>query len=399
MGGAAGMVLAGEFFGFYSQEEALKVIDFNAIGLLFGMMIIVEILRQTGFFRYLAIKGVKFSRGSPWKILVFLGLVTAFLSMLIDNMTTLLIIGPVTILVAEILGISPFPLLLGETLLSNIGGIGTLIGDPPNILIGSRAGFSFNDFIIHLFPLAVISTFFTLGVLGLIFWKFLHRKPKKIEQIFTLREEEVLRDRKSLGKCLFALAGVVVLFVLEPVFGLKPAFVAFLGASLVLLLVRPKLKEVLDRVEWSMLIFFGSLFVLVGGVEKSGVLEFFARGIVGLSGESLFLSTLLIVVFSVLLSGVIDNIPYTATMIPVVLLIAQKGINPEPLWWGLALGAGIGGNLTPVGSAAGVIALSLSEKTRHPITFLNWLRTGTLVTILTTFLALFFVWLFFSHFL
>ncbi len=396
MVGAVAMMIAGMFLGFYTQEEALRAIDFNTIGLLAGMMVIVGVLRGTGFFRYLAIVGAKLAKGDPWKLLLSLGLLTAVISMLIDNVTTILLVAPVTMLISDILGINPLPILLAEVLLSNIGGVGTLVGDPPNIIIGSAAGFSFNSVVIHLMPVVGLVMGISLLLLRFIHGKALIGRSKNIERIVQMRAGEAVKDKRTLTKCLLALGAVLVLFILETRLNLKIAFIAFAGAALTLALVRPDLKKTFDQVEWPILIFFVGLFIIVGGLDETGVPRMLGQQL-ALFSYNPILITLLIIWISAIFCSFVNNIAYTVAMVPVIRHIAAMGMNSNPLWWGLALGAGFGGNGTPIGSAAGVVIMSLSEKSAHPITFRNWLKSGVTITlaacgVASLIMAVFFGW-------
>lgn len=396
MVGAVAMMIAGMSLGFYTQEEALKAIDFNTIGLLAGMMVIVGVLRGTGFFRYLAIKGAKLAKGDPWKLLLSLGLLTAVTSMLIDNVTTILLVAPVTMLISDILGINPLPILLAEVLLSNIGGVGTLVGDPPNIIIGSAAGFSFNSVVIHLLPVVLL----VMGI-SLLLLRFIHRKTlagrsKNIERVMQMRAEEAVKDKRTLVKCLLALGVVLVLFYLETRLNLKTAFIAFLGAAFTLAMVRPDPKDALNQVEWPVLVFFLGLFIIVGGLDKTGVLRMLGQQLTLFSYNPILIA-LVIIWISALSCSFVNNIAYTVAMVPVIRHIAATGMAANPLWWGLAMGAGFGGNGTPIGSAAGVVIMSLSEKSARPITFGNWLKSGVIVTLVacgvaSLIMAVFFGW-------
>ena len=397
MVGAVLMILFGTWRGFYDHQAAYLAIDYNTIGLLLGMMIIVGILRGTGFFRYLAIKGAKLAGGDPWKLLLILGLTTAFISMLIDNVTTILLIAPVTILVSDILRINPRPILLGEVILSNLGGVGTLVGDPPNIMIGSASGFSFNSFVIHLMPVVLLAMGIALLLFKVLYRKDLRSTSRQVERIIEMDESRAIKDKPTLFKCILALITVVVLFLLEEKLGLKSAFVALLGAVFTLIMVQPDVKKIFGEIEWPVLIFFGSLFIMVGGVDKSGVLGLLGTGLASLSSHPLAMSLLLIWI-SVVFSSLAGNIPYTAAMIPVVGHIAAGGFNPNPLWWGLALGAGFGANGTPISSAAGVLIVEMSDKTKSPITFRNWFKSGTLITVISAVLASLVFIFFFSWF-
>lgn len=394
MFGACVMVILGTKYGFYSQEEALKVIDASTIFLLMGMMIIVANLTRTGLFNYLAVKVAKISKGSPWILLVLLGTITTVLSMVMNNVTTITLIAPITILVAQTIGISATPILIAEAILSNVGGVGTLIGDPPNIIIGSAAHFTFNDFLFHTLPPVVVASLATLLTFKFIFRKELSAKSKNIEQIMKMDEYAAIRDAKGLKRCLFTLGLVIFLFFTHNIFPLDPSFVAMLGASLVFLLIRPDPEEILHDVEWSMLLFFAALFVLVGGVEHSGVLGIVGEAVVGLARGNMLLASVILLWVAAIASAIIDNIPLTVTMVPIIKHIAAAGINPNPLWWSLALGVGFGGNGTPIGASANVLVVSMSEKTKDHITFREWIKSGSIAMLVTCIVATLFLVLF-----
>lgn len=391
--GAVLMVIAGIVFNFYSEEKAIHSIDFNTLALLFGMMVLVALLKKTGFFQYLAIITAQKSRGDSWKLLVILGTVTTVVSCFLDNVTTIILIAPVTVLIAEILGILPLPILLAEALLSNTGGVATLVGDPPNILIGSAAKLSFNDFIIHLAPIVFVAWLITLYMIKFIFRKQLAKKPKKIEELMRLNASESITDKKSLIKVLIVLSIVIMLFFTHHALHISPSLVATIGMALGLLLIRPNIEEILKEVEWPVLLFFAALFVAVGGVESSGLLDLLAGKIMAFASKDLLLSCIILIWVSAFFSAIVDNIPFTIAMIPVIQHLEASGIMVAPLWWALALGVGFGGNGTPIGSTAGIIAISISEKTRSPITFKIWLKSGFPVMIATCLAAtlLFFV--------
>lgn len=385
--GAVAMVAAGLILGFYSEEQALRSLDLYTLGLLLAMMAIVRMLENTGFFEYLAIVTAKRSRGIPWLLLIILGTVTAVASMFLDNVTTVVFMVPVTIIIAEILGLSPVPFLMAEVLLSNVGGTATLVGDPPNILIGSAAGLSFTDFIIHLGPPVFFSWLASVFLLTLLFWRELGKAPSDISALMRLDEKEAIRDPVAMRKILVVLGGVIFFFFLHNLLHLSPALVALAGFSLALLWTRPDVEKTLEAVEWNVLIFFAALFVLVGGVEASGLLHTLGRALSQEAGANLLFTTLLILWGSAVLSGIVDNIPFTIVMIPVIQELAAAGVNITPLWWALAIGAGFGGNGTPIGSTAGVITVSLSAKTKTPLTFPIWMRSGAPVTLVTCLVA------------
>ena len=370
------MVLVGMAMGFYSQEQAFHSIDFNTLGLLLGMMILVVMLSHTGFFEYMATLTAKRSGGNPWYLLLFLGGTTTFLSMFLDNVTTVVLVGPITVLIAEILGISPIPMLMAEALLSDTGGVATLVGDPPNVLIGSAAEFHFNDFLVHLGPIVLVATLAVLFVLRIVFRQELSEQPSNVEALLTLDEMAAIKDRAALPRILIVLAGVIALFFLEDVLHFKPAFIALLGAAAALLWVRPNVEEVFKHIEWSVLLFFAALFVTVGGVEASGLLGLLARQVAGPAHQNLLWTAIALLWFSAFISAVVDNIPFTIVMIPVIQQLSSGGLHAAPLWWALALGAGFGGNGTPIGSTANVLIVSISEKTHTPINTAIWMRTG-----------------------
>lgn len=381
--GAAGMIAAGLFFGFYTQSQMLAAIDFNTLGLLLGMMMLVAMLGKTGVFEYLAILAAQRSGGDPWRLLVFLGGLTAVLSMFLDNVTTIVLIGPVTLLLADKLAINPVPLLMGEALLSNIGGTATLVGDPPNILIGSAAGFSFNDFLLVLLPIVVVAYYPTLRALQWAFADDIRRVSDRLEVLQTLHPAESIHDLATMKKLLFVLGLVVGLFFLHDALHLKPATVVFIGAALALAWVRPDPEEVLREMEWSVLLFFACLFVAVGGLEAAGVMRAAAEFMVGFAGTHPLLTAVLLIWASAFLSAIVDNIPFAVAMVPVIKGLEAEGLSVEPLWWALALGVGFGGNGSPIGATANVIAITLSERAGHPITFRMWFRSGSIATIVS----------------
>jgi Na+/H+ antiporter NhaD/arsenite permease-like protein len=387
LAGAAAMLIAGMLLGFYSQEEALEAIDFNTLALLLGMMILVRMLQQTGFFRYIAIVAAKRTHGSPILLFVTLGTLTTVLSMFLDNVTTIVLIAPVTILIAEILGINPIPMLMAEALLSDTGGTATLVGDPPNVIIGSAAGFSFTAFLTHLAPIVLVAWLVALLVLRFVFRRELAERPSNVNALTQLDEKAGLTDRAALVKILITLAGVIFLFFLSGRLGLEPGVIALLGAATAMLWVRPDVEDTLRHVEWSVLLFFGALFVATGGLAASGVLGLLADGVAGLASSNLLVASLLMLWTAAAISAVVDNIPFTIAMLPVVEGVGALGINVIPLWWALALGAGFGGNGTPIGSTANVVTVSVSERTRTPITSRIWLRSGLPVMLATCLVA------------
>ena len=385
--GAVLMVLLGLVLDFYSQEQALRAIDFNTLGLLFGMMVMVAVLKNTGYFEYVAILIAKRSKGNPWILLVALGTITTVASLFLDNVTTVIIMAPVTVLIAGILGISSIPLLMAEALLANTGGVATLVGDPPNILIGSAANLSFIDFVVNLGPIVLAAWFVTLVLIRFLFREELAQQPSNPEALQALDEHEALKDRTSANKVLILLAGVVVLFFLHSTLHIQAGLVALIGAAATLFWLQPDIEEVMEGIEWPILLFFAALFVIVGGVEASGLLDLVGGSLSDLSSQDVILMGVALIWVAAIASAVIDNIPFTIAMIPIIQAIARPGLDITPLWWALALGAGFGGNATPIGSTANIVVVTLSEKTKHPITTRIWLRNGLPISISTCVVA------------
>ncbi len=382
MAGGGAMVALGMALDFYHQEEALASVDFNTLGLLLGMMIMVALLAKTGFFQFLATLTAQKSGGSPWRLLLILGAITTVLSMVLDNVTTIVLIAPISILIAEILGISPIPFLISGALLSNTGGVATLVGDPPNILIGSAAGLSFNDFLVRLAPIVAVAWVGAVILIRYLFREELAQPPRDPGALEHIDPTEAITDRASLTKILIVMGLVVLGFFLHTVLHLEPAFVALLGAAAAQLWVQPDVEEMLKEVEWSVLLFFAALFVLVGGVEASGLLHDLAGSVTALAEANLLLTGIVLIWGSAIMSAIVDNIPFTIVMIPIIHDLGALGLDITPLWWALALGAGFGGNGTPIGSTANIITIKLSERTRNPITTALWLRRGLPVMLL-----------------
>jgi len=374
--GAFLMIGVGEAWQFYGLHSAIEAIDFETLGLLMGMMIIVAMLEPTGFFQYLAVLAARASKGNPVRLFVLLGSVTTVLSMFLDNVTTVVLIAPVTLLISEILGVSAIPYLIAEAILSNTGGVATLVGDPPNVLIGSAAGFSFVDFLVYSLPIVAVTWFGALFLLRHLFRKDLSQSPRSADAVMKLNPAQSLNEPEKAKKILIVLGVAILLFFVHHLLQVEPAFVALGAAAVAMLWVQPDVHETLKKVEWSVLVFFGALFVMVGGLEKVGVLE----SIVGLfRGESSvhpMLFGVAIIWAVAILSAVVDNIPITIALIPIIQGLGETGINITPLWWALAFGAGFGGNGTIIGSTANIIVVTLSEKTRTPITASLWLKRG-----------------------
>lgn len=381
--GALLMIIFGRIFGFYSQKQALLAIDFNTLGLLLGMMIIVSILKRTGFFTYIAISLAKLSKGKPWMLMALLGISTAFISMLVDNVTTIVIIGPISILVCDILGINPLPILAAEILLSNIGGAGTLVGDPPNILIGSASGHSFNDFLKNLFPVTVAVILFSFFLLKYIYRKELSDKPRNFQAVLNIDGRKAIKDSNGMIKCLLALGVTFLLFFLHEHIGLSPSFIALVGAGMAFLLLKPDPEQIFRDVEWPVLAFFACFFVIIGGVQETGVLSHLAKKTVCLADIDMRLYKVALLWITGIFSSMIGAVPFTMVMLPVVKTLSILGINGDSLWWILALGVGFGANGLPVGSAASILGISISKKSRSPIDIKTWLSSATIVAVVS----------------
>lgn len=361
--------------GIVSQEEAIHHIDFNTLGLLIGMMIIVTITAQTGVFKYLAIKAAKAVKGEPLKILIALSVITALASALLDNVTTVLLMVPITFSITRQLRVNPVPYLISEIIASNVGGTATLIGDPPNIMIGSAVPeLDFMAFVNNLAPIAMIILVVTIALLVLIYRKSLKSSPELQRNLMDLQEKDEITDVTLLKKSLGVLALTILGFVLHGVLHLESATIALTGAFLLLLLTGEHyLEEAIAKVEWGTIFFFAGLFVLVSGLVETGVIAQVAESAINLTGGDELYTSMIILWLSAIASAFVDNIPFVATMIPMIKEMGALGIqNLEPLWWSLALGACLGGNGTVIGASANVIVVGMAAKEKHPISFMKF---------------------------
>ncbi len=361
--------------GFHEVETG---VDWNVIFLLFGMMVIVSVTKHTGVFEYVAILATKAARGRPFAVMVMLTMVTAVASALLDNVTTVLLIAPVTLLVCNRLGQRPVPYLIAEAIVSNIGGTATLIGDPPNIIIGSRAGLDFNTFLIHLGPVVLVLLAAFIALAWLLWGRRLRYDPQAAQNVMNLDEREAIQNRPLLIKSLVVLGLVLVAFVFHSMLHLDPAIVALLGAGALVAWSGLGPSDFLEEVEWGTLVFFMGLFMLVGSLVRLGVIEALGRWLAGAVGDRTFLAGTVLLFASGILSAVVDNIPYVATMTPIVSELAHGPAN-QPLWWALALGADLGGNATAVGASANVVVLGIAARNGHPISFWEFTRYGLVV--------------------
>src|SRR5918995_340043 len=405
--GATIIVAVAIAFGALQPEESLdfiveEAIDFNTIGLLLGMMVIVAILGETGVFYWVGIKAGKLSKGSLWKLMLLLSTFTAIASMFIDNVTTILLMIPVTLSIVRILKVPPIPFILSQALVSNIGGAATLIGDPPNILIGSAANIEFNSFLIYMGPTVAIVFVASLLLLKFFFRKDLQVKEEQHEQqrplengsnnndsllsneLIQPKEGSLIKDKNLLKKCMIVLVGVIALFSLQNIHHLEVSVIALGGAAVLLVITRARFEKILHEVDWSTLIFFTGLFIIVGIAQHVGLIGILSSVVINLTGGNFWNTYIMVIWLSGIASAFVDNIPFTATMIPLVEAlnadpkIAQivDEFEISPLWWALALGADFGGNGTLIGSSAGVVAAGLSERFGYRITFVRWFKIG-----------------------
>ena len=378
---------------FYSQNSG---IDWDVIFLMLGMMIIVSILRQTGAFEYAAIWAVKRANGSPLRIMVLLMLVMALASAILPNVVSVLLVAPVTLLVCDRLEIAPVPFLIAEVFASNIGGTATLVGDPPNIIIGSRRGLSFNAFLVNMAPIVVIVMVVFIAVTPLLFRGFSTVDAERIADVMTVDEREVVRDRGLLVKCGLVMIAVLAGFVISPAIHIAPSLVALLGAGLLILVSGLEQSDYTANVEWDTLLFIVGLFVMVGALFKTGVIDILGRWAADAIGGNMLSATMLILGFSTVVSGVIDNVPYVATMTPIVSHLTESIPGPshhDVLWWSLALGGDLGGNLTAFGATANIVMLGIASRSGNPISFWEFTRKGAVLTVISTALCALYLWL------
>ena len=374
-------------FGVLDQEHADEAVDWSTLGLLAGMMILVGLTERTGVFTYLALRVAQLSRGRPFMLVLLLSGVTGLLSAFLDNLTAILLIVPITLLLADLLGISALPLVIVEVLASNIGGTATLIGDPPNIMIGTRvAELSFLDFIVNLAPVALVTLAAASLLLYLMFRRQLVVAPERARQIARIDPARDMRGRPYVGRSIAVLGGTIVAFFLHTLLHLEPAVVALVGATVLLLVAADDVEEALERVEWSTIFFFIGLFVMVGGLEQRGVVERVAEGIADVTGGSRTGEALAILWGAAAGSALVDNIPFTAAMLPVVETLQEDGFD-DSLWWALALGACFGGNATLIAAAANVAAAGVLERSGQPLSFGRFLAAGLPVTVLSLVIA------------
>lgn len=367
--------------GILDPERPFEAVDLEVIFLLAGMMVLAAVLGQTGFFQALAIRSVKIAGGRPFALMAVLSVITAALSAFLDNVTTVVLLAPVTLYVAAVLRVNPVPFLIAEIFASNVGGTATLIGDPPNILIGTAAGLDFGAFLVNLGPVALVGFALLLVLLRMLFHGSLEVDPVTRDAVLALDEREAITNAHLMRRGLAVLAATIVGFLVLPAFGVGSATVALLGATVMLLVGRITPGEVLREIEWPTLFFFIGLFLLVAGVVEVGIIDALADRLFELTAGHPTATTLGVLWLSGIASAIVDNIPYTATMIPLVEGLGDRGVPTGPIWWALALGADFGGNATIIGASANVVVANVAARAGHPIGFRTFVRYGLPVTI------------------
>ncbi|ABS41568.1 ArsB/NhaD family transporter [Clostridium botulinum] len=393
LGGAAIMLI----LKLITQEKAFLKIDFNTIGLLVGMMIIVNITKRTGVFEYIAIKAAKFSKGNPIKILILFSVITAVLSGVLDNVTTVLLIVPVTLVITKTLEIDPIPFLMCEIFASNIGGTATLIGDPPNLMIGSAAGLSFLDFVKNLAPVIIIILTVTLLGIRQLYKNSMKTSEEDKKKIMALDESKAIRDMSLMKKCLTVLFLTLIGFLTHSYLGFESATIAIAGSAILLAISKVEPDEILQETEWGTIFFFIGLFIMTGVLEDVGIMEVLAQKTLSLTKGNLVMTGIFVLWISAIASAFIDNIPFVATMIPLIKAMGTMGgMDIVPLWWALSLGACLGGNGTMIGASANLVVIGIAEKSGYKISFKDYFKLGfpvMLVSIIicTAYLLMFFL--------
>ncbi len=368
-------------------DEALEHVDFNTLGVLFGMMLFVGVVKLSGLFEYLAVKCAHLAKGDPWRIMLLFVLLTALLSAFLDNVTTVLLMGPMTLNICKLLKVDPVPFFLTEIMASNIGGTATLIGDPPNIMIGSAAGYGFADFIMVDAPAVIVILAVVCAVFYFLYGRKLSAPASEISAVLALEPADYVKDHRLLRVSVVMICLVVAGFMGHGALGWESSVVALVAAALILLVSRADIDTALAQVEWTTLVFFAGLFIIVGAMTATGVIDMLAAWLVGVTGGNVFLTMLVLVFGSALVSSFLDNIPFVATMIPILGSMQATGMDVTPLWWAVSLGACLGGNGTLIGASANVVLSDISRKNGHTITFVQYLKVGFPLMLLTVAIA------------
>ena len=362
--------------GVLSVESGFSYVDLNTLGVLIGMMLFVAVVKNSGIFEYIAIKAAKIAKGRPWPLMVLFALITAVLSAFLDNVTTVLLIGPMTLAITSMLRINPIPFFMTQIMASNIGGTATLIGDPPNIMIGSAAGLSFTDFITNTGVAVLFVLAATIVCFYFIYGRKLHVEPEAMDSILQLDENKAIKDRSLLIKSVVMILLVVFGFVFHSQLHLESCTIALTAAAVMLLIGRQDVEEIVAGVEWTTILFFTGLFIVVGGLQETGVIQILANGLMDLTEGHMTLTILLILWVSAIVSSFLDNIPFVATLIPLILTMQSSGVDVTPLWWAVSLGACLGGNGTLIGASANVVLSVNSNRHGFPITFASYFKVG-----------------------
>ncbi|MDR3036970.1 MAG: ArsB/NhaD family transporter [Coriobacteriales bacterium] len=373
--------------GIVDFESSIEHIDFNTLGVLVGMMLLVAVMKRSGIFEYIAIRSAKLVKGDPWLIMVALAVITALLSALLDNVTTVLLIGPMTFMICRELKLNPVPFFITQIIASNIGGTATLIGDPPNIMIGSETGFTFFDFIMVDGPIALLILLVTI-----VCFRFIYGRKLKVDEesrlsVMELDEKTAIVSKSLFVKSIVMIALVAVAFMFHGALHLESSIIALAAAALMMLIGRQDIEETIHDVEWATIGFFAGLFIVVGGLIETGVIDLFAQFLVDATHGQEIAAILAVLIASAIISAILDNIPFVATMIPVLLAMEGSGVDVTPLWWALSLGACLGGNGTLIGASANVVLSGISNREGYPLTFITYLKVGAPLMALSVVIA------------
>ena len=384
LSGAVLLILAG----IITFDTGVEHIDFNTLGVLVGMMMFVAVIKGSGIFEYLAVKAAKVAKGNPWIIMILFSLITAILSAFLDNVTTVLLIGPVTYTVCRVLlDINPLPFFITEIIASNVGGTATLIGDPPNIMIGSAANLSFFDFLIYDGPAVLIILVACIAMFYFLYGRKLTVEEDKKNAVMALNENDAIHNPTLFKKSVVMIILVAIAFVAHGAFHIEPSVIALTSAAVMLLISGTDIETIMVDVEWSTIGFFAGLFVVVGGLAETGVINMMAYALIDLTGGDMMITIIVLVWASAIISSFLDNIPLVATLIPIIITIESTGMDVMPLWWAVSLGACLGGVGTLIGASANVVMASISARNGYPITFIEYLKVGFPVMIVCTAIA------------
>ncbi len=372
LAGAVVLILTG----IVTFDVGMEHIDFGTLGVLVGMMIFVAVVKQSGIFEYIAIKTAKLAKGNPWIIMVLFCIITAVLSAFLDNVTTVLLVGPVTFTVCKMLKMSPVPYFIVEIMASNIGGTATLIGDPPNIMIGMQAGLTMLDFIVYNGPAIVMIMVAAIAMFYVLYGKNMSATSEEMESIMHLHAHEAITNKRLFHQSVAMTIIVALAFVFHSVLGVEPSVVALTAAAIMLIISSAEIEKVLLDVEWATIGFFAGLFIVVGGLVETGVIDMLANGLIDITGGDTMITIIVLVWASAIISSFLDNIPMVATLIPIILAIGNTGVDIMPYWWAISLGACIGGIGTQIGASANVVLSGMSKTYGYPITFMEYTKVG-----------------------